>query len=145
VTLDEAQLNAWGERIGAGVQPPLFIALTGDLGAGKSVLARAIARGAGVDATMPSPTFNLVFRYEGARAHVVHMDLYRLEREQDVWELGWRELPADDEIALVEWAERAASLLPADRWEIMLDVADAHTRRVTLHRHGDVPALPEPA
>lgn len=141
----EAQLEAWGERIGGAVATPVFIALSGDLGAGKSVLARAIARGAGVEATMPSPTFNLVFRYEGTRATVVHLDLYRLERESDVWELGWRELPADDEIALVEWPERAASLLPPDRWEIRLEVADIDTRRVSIERHGRVPDLPEAA
>lgn len=141
----EAQLEAWGERIGAAVATPVFIALSGDLGAGKSVLARSIARGAGVDATMPSPTFNLVFRYDGTRATVVHMDLYRLEREAEVWELGWRELPADDEIALVEWPERAASLLPSDRWEIRLHVESADTRRIEVQRHGSAPDLPEPA
>ena len=140
----QPQLEAWGERIGASVPPPVFFALRGDLGAGKSVLARAIARGAGVDALMPSPTFNLVFRYEADRGvDVVHLDLYRLEREQDVIELGWRELGDAQEIVLVEWPERAAGLLPPDRWEILLDPVSPHERDVRCVAHGDVPALPE--
>jgi tRNA threonylcarbamoyladenosine biosynthesis protein TsaE len=141
--LDEAGLEAWGHRIGAAVAPPVFVGLSGDLGAGKSVLARAIARGAGVEAIMPSPTFNLVFRYDGrAGVNVVHMDLYRLERPDEVWTLGWRELGEADEIVLVEWPERAGPLLPPDRWEIRLEHAGATLRRVSALAHGAVPELP---
>jgi tRNA threonylcarbamoyladenosine biosynthesis protein TsaE len=143
--LDEAALRAWGQRIGESVPAPLFIALRGDLGAGKSVLARAIARGAGVAATMPSPTYNLLFRYPAADgAEVVHLDLYRLERPQEVIELGWRELGAAHEIVVVEWPERAEKLLPPDRWEIRLHTVDALTRAVDAEPHGNVPALPSP-
>jgi tRNA threonylcarbamoyladenosine biosynthesis protein TsaE len=144
--LSQPQLEAWGERIGATVDVPVFLALSGDLGAGKSVLARAIARGAGVHAVMPSPTFNLVFRYEAGRGiDVVHLDLYRLDRAEDVIELGWRELGTDREIVLVEWPERAASLLPPDRWEIRLDSPTPDTRTVRCTPHGNVPPLPEPS
>jgi tRNA threonylcarbamoyladenosine biosynthesis protein TsaE len=145
VTLDEAALRAWGMRIGATIQPPAFLAVSGELGAGKSVLCRAIARGAGVAGVMPSPTFNLVFRYEaeGGLA-VVHMDLYRLERPDEVWALGWRDLGAPDEIVLVEWPERAAGLLPPDRWDIRLEHAAPDLRTVTIARQGAVPELPAP-
>ncbi len=61
--LTEDELVAWGRRIGAAVTVPVFIGLIGPLGAGKSVLARAVARGAGVEGALPSPTFNIVFRY----------------------------------------------------------------------------------
>ncbi len=123
-----------------------MIALRGDLGAGKSVLARAIARGAGVTGPMPSPTFNLVYRYTGKRATVVHMDLYRLEIEDDVWELGWRELGAGDEIVITEWPERAESLLPPDRWEIKLDSGpEEGQRRIEVVSVGRVPTMPMPA
>jgi tRNA threonylcarbamoyladenosine biosynthesis protein TsaE len=146
VTLSEAQLRAWGEAIGAWVRPPAFFALSGELGAGKSVLARAIARGAGVEAVMPSPTFNLLFRYNAAGGTtVVHLDLYRLERPAQVWELGWRELGAADEIVLVEWPERAAGLLPQQRWDILLEHAGPEARRVSVTSCGGVAALPEAA
>jgi tRNA threonylcarbamoyladenosine biosynthesis protein TsaE len=146
VTLTEAQLVAWGERLGATAATPLFVALRGDLGAGKSVLARAIARGAGVEASMPSPTFNLVFRYPGSGGReVVHMDLYRIDKPADVWALGWGELGAENEMALVEWPERAGPLLPPDRWEITLDTVSPALRRVNAQPVGTAPDLPAPA
>jgi tRNA threonylcarbamoyladenosine biosynthesis protein TsaE len=143
VTLDQPALEEWGRLVGAALEPPAFLALSGDLGAGKSVLARAIASGAGVEAPMPSPTFNLVFRYQaGPRYSLVHMDLYRLEAPADVWQLGWRELGEPDEIVLVEWPERAGELLPAERWEIRLRHAGPELREVSVVRHGGVPPLP---
>jgi tRNA threonylcarbamoyladenosine biosynthesis protein TsaE len=146
VKLTQPQLEAWGEAVGRSTPPPLFIALRGDLGAGKSVLARAIARGAGVQQVMPSPTFNLLYRYEAAPAvDVVHVDLYRLERAEDVHALGWRELGAAHEIVLVEWPERAEPLLPPDRWDIVLRTAGEGVREMQVSRHGAAPAVPEPA
>jgi tRNA threonylcarbamoyladenosine biosynthesis protein TsaE len=145
VTLSEEELRAWGERIGSGAATPLFVTLSGELGAGKSVLARAVAQGAGVTAVMPSPTFNLVFRYEAAHGiDVVHLDLYRLERAEDVAELGWRELGDAHEIVLVEWPERAAQLLPADRWDVRIDVVADGLRSVSASARGDVAPLPQP-
>jgi len=134
----------WGERVGAEIEVPVFIGLRGPLGAGKSVLARAIARGAGVSASMPSPTFNLVFRYEGRSGRTItHMDLFRLEQPDEVWELGWSELGGQGEIALVEWPERAEALLPADRWDIHLDyVGDPQLRGIEAERVGNAPDLP---
>ena len=83
--LREEDLVRWGTVIGRAVEPPVFIALEGELGAGKSVLARAIARGAGVEGALPSPTFNLVFRYPvRGRVEVLHMDLYRLRDPEEL-------------------------------------------------------------
>ena len=136
--LDEAQMVEWGRGIGSSVATPVIIALRGDLGAGKSVLARAIARGAGIDAPMPSPTFNLLFEYEHGGRTVSHLDLYRLEDANEVWELGWRELGEGDQIVLIEWPERAEALLPEPRWDIYLDPIDDDPlkRRVSLESVG---------
>lgn len=144
--LSEGELIAWGERIGREVEAPVWIALRGELGAGKSTLARAVARGAGVAGAIPSPTFNLLFRYDSPRGiSIVHLDLYRLTDPEEVWELGWAELPSPNEIVLVEWSERAESLLPAPRWEVLLEEADdADRRRVTVHAVGEPVALPNP-
>ena len=138
------RLEAWGRAIGAQAERPLVLALSGPLGAGKSVLARAVARGAGVTASMPSPTFNLVYRYEPADGlEVWHLDLYRLAHADEVWELGWQELGEGNQIVLVEWPERAAELLPAARWEVeLIPEADAERRTVVARRVGDAPDLP---
>lgn len=147
VRLTEPELVAWGERIGASAEVPLFVALRGELGAGKSVLARSIARGAGVRGPMPSPTFNLLYRYAASRGvEVVHLDLYRLDDPDEVWELGWAELAGGPEIVLVEWPERAEALLPDDRWDVYLAAPEpgADVRDVRALRRGAAPALPEP-
>lgn len=142
--LSEAQLVAWGERVGREVEPPMLLALRGDLGAGKSTLARAIARGMGVEGPVPSPTFNLLFRYETPRGmQLAHLDLYRLEDADEVWELGWGEIPGQRELAMVEWPELAEALLPQDRWDVSIEeVADEHVRRVTVRPNGRPGRLP---
>ena len=148
ITLDEPALEAWGARIGREAETPLVLALRGELGAGKSVLARAIARGAGVDSHMPSPTFNLVYEYMSARGlTVVHLDLYRLTDPAEVWELGWSEMGGSGQIMLIEWPERAEALLPSDRWDIALerDAADDGLRQVTARPAGNPKPLPDSA
>jgi tRNA threonylcarbamoyladenosine biosynthesis protein TsaE len=120
--------------------------LHGELGAGKSVLARAVARGAGVRSPMPSPTFNLLFRYSAPRGDVFHFDLYRIRSQNDVWELSWSDLGDDNQIVLIEWPERAAALLPVDRWDVRIETVESNDqlRELRLARVGSAPDLPEP-
>lgn len=142
--LTEPELAAWGKRIGREARTPLVIALRGDLGAGKSTLARAIVHGAGVEGDVPSPTFNLLFSYQtpgGKR--VQHLDLYRLEDPDEVWELGWSELGAPDDLVLIEWPDRAEGLLPAPRWEVEIeDAGDPGARIIRARPVGSPPPLP---
>jgi tRNA threonylcarbamoyladenosine biosynthesis protein TsaE len=142
--LDEEDLRRWGIRIGETVSVPAVLALSGPLGAGKSVLARAIASGAGVREVMPSPTYTLIQRYATpSERHLVHLDLYRLERRDEVWELGWSALPGERDIVLIEWPERAAGLLPADHWLIRLSTPRGRPdlRDVEVARVGAPPPL----
>lgn len=132
--LDEAGLTAWGTRIGREAARPLVMALRGELGAGKSVLARAVARGAGVRSPMPSPTFNLVYRYDCDGGALWHLDLYRLEDAEEVWELGWAELGTGSDVVLIEWPERAESLLPPDRWDVRIEPGPTPRERVVHTR-----------
>lgn len=146
MTLGEADLVAWGRRIGVGTRPPVFIGLRGPLGAGKSVLARAVARGAGVREPLPSPTFNIVFRYPlSATESVVHADLYRLRSVEELAGIGWDDIVGDEgAIVLVEWPGRAGGELPADRWEVTLGYsgADLDKRTVEVERCGRPAPLP---
>lgn len=145
MNVTEPDLVRWGERIGRDIEAPVFLALRGPLGAGKSVFARAVARGAGVEGAIPSPTFNLLFRYESARdVDVVHLDLYRIDDPQELRELGWEELGGPDEIVMVEWPERAGDLLPKDRWdvELLIPRGEPDLREVRVTKVGSPPDLP---
>jgi tRNA threonylcarbamoyl adenosine modification protein YjeE len=124
------------------------IALGGPLGAGKSVLARAIGEGAGVVDAMPSPTFTLLQRYAASKnREVAHLDLYRLAAPDELWELGWMHIPGENDVVLVEWPERAGDLLPADYWRIDLHIPSGEPllREVEIARVGDPsPLVPLP-
>jgi tRNA threonylcarbamoyladenosine biosynthesis protein TsaE len=142
--LDEAALVRWGERIGETVDAPVFLGLQGPLGAGKSVLARAIGQGLGVSQPMPSPSFNLQFRYTAnLGVQVVHMDLYRLASADELRELGWDELGQPNEVVMVEWPERAEGFLPPDRWLVELSLVPGKPllRDVGVVRVGHPPEL----
>ena len=121
VALTEGELRAWGERLGGAAKAPLFIAISGELGAGKTTLAQSICRGAGVDEAVTSPTFALVQRYQGKSAPVYHLDLYRLESPRELENLGWDDVLRDDALVLVEWPERADGLIPDDALHIELE------------------------
>ena len=141
--LTEDQLVVWGKHLGTTITPPLWIALIGPLGAGKSVLARAICTGAGVAGHIPSPSFTLVQRYDSPRGfRVHHVDLFRLKPGDPMEPLGWEDLVGDSGLVLLEWADRALSLQPEDRWEVEMYYAENPDRRVVeVRRVGDAPEL----
>ena len=118
--VDEAGLRAYGAALGASLRAPVIVALRGDLGAGKTSLAQAIARGAGVVEHVTSPTFALVHEYAGRDARVYHIDLYRIRGPEDLTNIGWDEIVNGDGIVLIEWPERARERLPAPRLDITL-------------------------
>src|ERR1700712_1491795 len=120
---DLAATDALGARIAAGLHVGDAVALQGDLGAGKTTLARAILVALGVTENVPSPTFTLVQHYETPRLPVRHYDLYRIENPQDMDELGLDEA-LDEGAALIEWPERALAWLPADRLHVAMSLKD---------------------
>ncbi|MBV8890126.1 MAG: tRNA (adenosine(37)-N6)-threonylcarbamoyltransferase complex ATPase subunit type 1 TsaE [Alphaproteobacteria bacterium] len=109
------------------------IALKGDLGAGKTTFARAFIRARGRSREpVPSPTFTLVQLYPAAEVTIWHIDLYRLRQPEEAWELGIEEAFRDG-IALIEWPERLAALLPREHLELALAPGDApEARRAML-------------
>lgn len=111
--LDEVGLREWGRSFGASAVPPLVIALKGDLGTGKTTLAQAICAGYGVTEPVTSPTYALVHRYAAPRSPVFHLDLYRLENEAQLTNIGWDDVMSSDALVLVEWPERAGDRLPS--------------------------------
>lgn len=143
--VSEAELRTWASDLGrCALRHRVFIALYGPLGSGKSTFVRAACRSMGISGPIPSPTFTLVNRYSLPNGEFVHhVDLYRIGSDEEVWELGWQELLERGGLVFVEWADRAAALLPIDRWDIHLAFADgSDCRRITARARGDVPRLP---
>lgn len=110
--LTEPELIAEGEAIGRGLPARSLLALEGELGAGKTTFAQAVARGLGVAEPATSPTYALVHRYAGRRGPVFHLDCYRLNRPEEAEDLDWETLLAEGDALLVEWPERAGPWLP---------------------------------
>lgn len=132
---DPAATEALGARLGARLAPGDVVCLSGNLGAGKTTLARGvIAAWTGEQEETPSPTYTLVQTYEGPRGELWHVDLYRLKRPDDAWELGLEDAFAAA-ATLIEWPERLEGQLPRDRLDIALtSVCDG--RRAALVAHG---------
>src|SRR3954468_15431293 len=135
---DETQ--ALGERLAPLLRRGDVVVLTGDLGAGKTVLAKGIAAGLGVSEPVVSPTFTIVREYEGD-IPFQHLDVYRLDHLQEVIDLGLDELLDGHAVTVVEWGEAVSALLPTDRLEVSLmllppEEADDDTRVVELHGVG---------
>jgi tRNA threonylcarbamoyladenosine biosynthesis protein TsaE len=138
LALTETELVDWGERFGRAARPPLVVTLRGELGAGKTTLARAICRGYGVPNEVTSPTFTLVHEYRGARSPVYHLDLYRLKGPDDLANIGWDEMISAEALILVEWPERAGELLPPDHVPILLQHLPDDPKRRLLYAGGHV-------
>ena len=126
---------AFGARLGAQLRRGDVVCLSGGLGAGKTTLARgAIAAWSGAVQEAPSPTYTLVQIYEGARGQLWHVDLYRLKRAEEAWELGLEDAFAEA-ACLIEWPERLGGLLPHDRLDIALET-QGEGRRATMNGRG---------
>jgi tRNA threonylcarbamoyladenosine biosynthesis protein TsaE len=131
---DESATAALASRLAAAARPGDVIALAGELGAGKTALARAFVAARGGGEVVPSPTFTLVQSYETADGTTLwHFDLYRLKEPAEALELGWEDASLAG-IVLVEWPDRLGPLLPPERLDLTLefDPADAGARIARL-------------
>jgi tRNA threonylcarbamoyladenosine biosynthesis protein TsaE len=150
VTHGPEETLALAGRVGGLLRAGDVVALAGDLGAGKTVFAKGIAHALGITEPVVSPTFTVVREYpcapadprrnvesDARPARLVHVDVYRLDRVQELHDVGWDDYLDGDSVAVVEWGDRVGTLLPLDRLEVRLDFAsDADTRVVTLVPHG---------
>ncbi len=119
--LTEPDLALWGERFGRALALPAFVTLSGELGAGKTTLIRAIARAQGALEPVTSQSYGLVREYTSPRGPVTHIDLYRLEGPHELPPLGWDDILRSPGLVLVEWPERAAGALPPHATALTLE------------------------
>ena len=128
-----------GERLGKLLSGGEVICLEGQLGAGKTCFAQGVGRGWGASDDLTSPTFTLIHELQRARdrARLYHVDLYRTEQESEAWLLGLTDLMDSTASLIIEWPERAPSLLPPDRLWVELETIDETRRRLTFNAAGD--------
>ena len=138
VTSNAEETIRAGRAIAKLLQPPKFIILRGDLGAGKTTLVKGIAEALeAADADeVTSPTFTLIHEYEGTRegqlVRLYHLDLYRIETERQLDTLGLDDLSGPDSLVLVEWGEKFPSVVSRSNGEIVMASTGGDTRRITL-------------
>lgn len=126
-----------GVSLGERAEPGDILALWGELGAGKTLLTRGLARGLGVPTQIPvtSPTFTFINEYEG-RLHLFHLDLYRISHPDELETLPWREALFGDGVAVIEWPARLGNELPEGRWDVRIDVTGDESRSIVIEAWG---------
>jgi tRNA threonylcarbamoyladenosine biosynthesis protein TsaE len=131
--------EAFGKILGEIVEPGDIVTLEGPLGAGKTALTQAIARGLGVDPRIyvTSPTFSLLHEYQG-RIPLYHMDLYRLTGEDEIESLGFSEYLYGNGLTVIEWPERLGSLMPPERLHVALAISGETSRTANLTGYGNL-------
>ena len=108
------ETEALGEALGRKLQPGAVVAYFGGLGMGKTAFTRGLAKGLGYSGRVTSPTFTIVNEYEGGRLPLFHFDMYRLEDDDALFDIGWEDYLDRGGICAVEWSEQVARAMPAD-------------------------------
>ncbi len=132
-----AETQALGQKIAAGLRRGDVVLLSGDMGAGKSELARGVARGLGITCAVPSPSFTILNVYDEGRIPLYHFDWYRIGDESELTDMGLEEFIGGDGVTLIEWHERASDLLPDTALEIRLVPREDGAREIELIPHGE--------
>jgi tRNA threonylcarbamoyladenosine biosynthesis protein TsaE len=132
--------QALGEQVGSYLQAGDVVCLYGELGSGKTVFVKGLAKGLGVqdEAAVRSPSFVLISHYAG-RTPVYHADLYRLDGLADIDDIGLRELLGGDGVAVIEWADKLEAALPTARLDVRLRHTGTDLRQIELHPVGERP------
>jgi len=132
ISRSAAETIAFGRRLAESFVRGDVIALTGDLGAGKTCLVKGIAAGLGVTQEVTSPTFTIIHEYRSGTLPLAHIDLYRLNSDREALNIGIEDYLNDNGITVIEWAERIESLLPAHTKRIRLAVVDENSRSIEV-------------
>lgn len=136
VTRSSDESRELGRALGRLLEAGDLVALYGDLGSGKTVLAQGISVGLGYDGYVSSPSFIVVNEYAG-RVPILHVDLYRIHDPAEIEDLGYRELFFGDGVAIIEWAERAREFLPDERLDIRISIDAPDMRTLVFDARGD--------
>ena len=134
---DEAALAPLATALAAALPDHAFLALSGDLGAGKTTFVKAFAAAVGINPTdVVSPTFGLVHEHRSPTGMLLHADMYRLAGPDDLHEVGWQDAVARATWVFVEWPERIGAALPAERLDVAITIDSPTGRTITFTGHG---------
>jgi tRNA threonylcarbamoyladenosine biosynthesis protein TsaE len=133
-TYSAEETIAFGRTLAELLAPPKLVLLRGDLGAGKTTLVKGIAAAfeAAAEEDVTSPTFTLVHEYRGPRAHLYHIDLYRVDTLRELETLGLDDLRSDNSVLLVEWGEKFPQMLRERDIEISLERVSENERKIRI-------------
>ncbi|MBE7010396.1 MAG: tRNA (adenosine(37)-N6)-threonylcarbamoyltransferase complex ATPase subunit type 1 TsaE [Ruminococcaceae bacterium] len=132
ITSGEEETRKIAEELAKTLKRGQTVCLRGDLGVGKTVFAKGLCAALGIEEHVSSPTFTLVNEYESSLGMLYHFDLYRIEEEDELYEIGFLDFVNGNGIALIEWPERAETALPDERIEIYIMREGDNTRRITV-------------
>lgn len=137
-TTSPEETEELGRRVGASLDGPAVLLLSGDLGAGKTLFTRGVVEGLGADPDdVSSPTFSLVNRYDGGRLPIYHLDLYRLDGphvNESLYGIGLDEILDERAVVLVEWADRLSGFPVPDAWHVAIASTGDEERRIEIGR-----------
>ncbi len=112
------------------------LTLNGDLGAGKSEFSRGVAKGLGIHAPMPSPTFTILNAYQEGAMPLYHFDFYRIADEEELYEMGVEEQILGEGVSLIEWAQNGMDLIPKEYIEVIIRTVSDNVRTISIIQHG---------
>ncbi len=136
ITETPAETQNFGRNLAELIEIPALILLKGELGTGKTLITKAAVSALGYQGDVTSPTFNLVQEYQ-AEVEIIHMDLYRLDRSEELVEIGFEDYLNRDALIFIEWPELALPLIPADFIFINIEKISAEQRKITVRGEGE--------
>ncbi|NLT13651.1 MAG: tRNA (adenosine(37)-N6)-threonylcarbamoyltransferase complex ATPase subunit type 1 TsaE [Clostridiales bacterium] len=138
ISNSESETAQAGRALAAALSRGSCVALYGDLGAGKTSFVRGLAEGLGLKARVTSPTFTIVNEYPGD-IPLFHFDLYRIENEDELFDIGWDDYLESGAILAVEWSEKAAHSFPAGTVRVTIEKTGGSSRRIHIDQSGGTP------
>ncbi|MCL2627120.1 MAG: tRNA (adenosine(37)-N6)-threonylcarbamoyltransferase complex ATPase subunit type 1 TsaE [Oscillospiraceae bacterium] len=135
ITKSELETVREGEKLGKTLKPGAVVALYGELGAGKTAFTRGLAQGLGINMSVSSPTFTIVNEYLGDTA-LFHFDMYRLEKEDELFDIGWDDYHDRGGVCVVEWSEKVPGAFPPDTITVRFNILGDNERQIGITAAG---------
>jgi len=136
ITKNETETIYEGKKLGQTLAPGAIVALYGELGVGKTAFTRGIAEGLGIKMCVQSPTFTIVNEYPGG-VPLFHFDMYRLETESELFDIGWDDYLERGGVCVVEWSEKAGNAFPPETIVVKLSILGENERRLEINTRRD--------